>query len=345
MKLIKIVYLFCMTLFCLPAFSQQKEIPRPQMKLVPGGKFKMGNVMGDKDVSDTIVLDVSVDSFYIGVYEVTFTEYDLFCEAIGRDKPYDNDQGRGQRPAIHVSWCDAINYCNWLIIRHGYQIVYKQKGNNVVMDSLANGYRLPTEKEWEYAARERGKKIRYGNGKNKANHRQFNFYASLHEYFDRYRKPLANPRIVGSSSLPNKLGLYDMSGNVAEYCWDVYCEYVEGQFLKKDYFFSDTYERRTKRGGGWRSDEFECRSYFRSSMNPSVDDYKTGFRMARNYTRLPKDLSIFHAQIFVDQVDSSRITFESINCCSRFEDDRPLNKKFYVSLQKKTGVYLCEIIS
>ncbi|MCK4507572.1 MAG: SUMF1/EgtB/PvdO family nonheme iron enzyme, partial [Desulfuromonadales bacterium] len=104
----------------------------------------MGDITG-RDKTATPVHRVKTDDFYIGKYEVTFEQYDQFCDATNRDKPSDEGWGRGSRPVINISWNDAVAYAKWLS---------KKSGRTV---------RLPTEAEWEYACRA-GTTTKYYNG-------------------------------------------------------------------------------------------------------------------------------------------------------------------------------------
>ena len=108
------------------------SIREPEMVLIPAGEFKMGSNENDNEKP---IHMVNLDSYYIGKYEVTFDEYDYYCEETGKEKPSDSGWGRGRRPAINVSWDDAVAYCKWLSEKTGKK------------------YRLPTEAEWEKAAR------------------------------------------------------------------------------------------------------------------------------------------------------------------------------------------------
>ncbi len=126
------------------------------MALVEKGSFTMGDTWGggDSDEKPTHKVTFTYD-FYIGKYEVTFDEYDAFCEATGRSKRSDSGWGRGNRPVINVSWWDAIEYCNWLSEKENLPKAYDSKGNLLDKDgrvttdpSKVVGYRLPTEAEW-----------------------------------------------------------------------------------------------------------------------------------------------------------------------------------------------------
>lgn len=138
-----------------------------------------------------------VKPFAIGRYEVTFEEYDRFATATGRQLPGDKDWGRNRRPVLNVSWNDAMDYAEWL------------------SQQTAKRYRLPTEAEWEFAARA-GTETKYWWG-NEMKSRMANC-SDKANYMDAFRMP---PSPVGSFS-PNPFGLYDTAGNVWEWvqdCW------------------------------------------------------------------------------------------------------------------------------
>lgn len=183
-----------------------------ELILVEGGAFEMGDIFGEGKADELPVHTVTLDSFYISKTEVTFDQYDRFCDATGRNKPKDEGWGRGDRPVINVSWKDARDYCVWLSMKTNQEI------------------RLPTEAEWEYAARECGEKVRFGNGKLIANPEEINFNGDVKD-----KKPYS---IAGKSRQktlpvatfkPNALGIFDMAGNVSEWCLDSY---------DKDYYLS-----------------------------------------------------------------------------------------------------------
>jgi formylglycine-generating enzyme required for sulfatase activity len=194
------------------------QVPVPQMVLVKGGEFYMGNdyAPGQNSQDERPEHKVKLSSFYIGKYEVTFDEFDLFCEATGYPKPDDGGFGRGKHPVINISWEGAIKYCNWLSSRFGLQKVY-----DYVEDSLgmiikkvnwsANGFRLPTEAEWEFAAR----------GGIESKGYPFPGSTNLDDvaWYEDNSGGTTHP--VGQKK-PNELGLYDMLGNAFEWCWDYY---------------------------------------------------------------------------------------------------------------------------
>jgi formylglycine-generating enzyme len=213
---------------------------------------------------------------------VTFEEYDAFCEATGREKPNDEGWGRGDRPVINVSWYDAVAYCNWLSEQDGFTEVYTIKGKTVTVDWNADGYRLPTEAEWEYAAREGGRKVRFGNGKDIADPEEINFnahknYQKSYSIDGKYRKQTVP---VGSLNSPNALGLHDMSGNVYEWCWDWYGAYPSTP--ETDPKGPDSGSYRVPRGGSWYSYPQNVRVAYRNDYAPGFRGNDIGFRLARN---------------------------------------------------------------
>ncbi len=262
--------------------SQQSPSAIPNdMVLVKGGIFQMGDVMGDNEYGDERpVHSVTLSDFLIGKYAVAFEEYDAFCSATGSSKPGDRDWGRGRRPVISVSWENAVAYCNWRSKQEGLEEVYTS-GSTVTANWQANGYRLPTEAEWEYAAREGGKKVRFGNGKDIADPKEVNFvgiaeYKRPYSVVGEYRGKTVP---VGSLNSPNALGLHDMSGNVLEWCWDWYGDYpAAAQTNPKG---PNTGSLRVLRGGSWFSRPRNCRVAHRGNDTPGYRDYSIGFRLAR----------------------------------------------------------------
>ena len=168
----------------------------PEMVVIPIGSFKMGDVQGDGDKDEVPVRTVRIQKpFAMGSYEVTFEEYDQFAKAANREFPGDQSWGRSRRPVINVSWQDAVEYAKWLSAQTGKR------------------YRLPTEAEWEYAARG-GKETAYWWGKD-----LIKGMANCNGCGSQWDNNQTAP--VGSFK-PNPFGLYDTAGNVWEWvedCW------------------------------------------------------------------------------------------------------------------------------
>ena len=192
---------------------------KPTMVSVKGGIFTMGD---NNYTNSSPEHSVTVEDFEIGKYPITFDEYDAFCEATGKDKPDDAGWGRGNRPVINVSWYDAIEYCNWLTEQEGiepcYTIVRDEDDNiiEVMYKEVPGAYALPTEEEWEFAAR----------GGNKSEGFKYSGSDDLDEvgWYGQNSNGQTHP--VGEKA-PNELGLYDMSGNVWEWTNTPYQSYKD----------------------------------------------------------------------------------------------------------------------
>jgi len=251
--------------------------------LVRAGTFQMGNTRNDSegnyDEKPVHTVNLTYD-YWIGKYEVTFDEYDAFCEATGRSKPKDEGWTRGLRPVINVTWYDAIAYCNWLSEKEGLPKAYDSAGNlingkgKITVDILEIlGYRLPTEAEWEYAARGgtlSTKNYKYAGSDSIG---EVAWYSGNSELLG-----FQCTQVVGKK-LPNSLGFYDMSGNVWEWCHDWYGEYTAVE--KENPIGPKSGARRVIRGGGWGSLELFCRVAIRDYGTPAYSSGNLGFRVVR----------------------------------------------------------------
>ena len=223
------------------------------LALIPGGEFTMGTKPrpGGQYV-DNSAHQVRVDSFYIDKYEVTNAQYLEFCQATGHPLPefwgldvFCSGPGFPDFPVVGVTWVSAMKYAEW------------------------KGKRLPTEAEWEYAARGGLARKQYPNGND--------VDSTLCNYNGTYGHPIR----VGS--LPaNGYGLHDMAGNVVEWVSDYYA---------KDYYLESPVDnpsgpaigkRRVIRGGGWRSGKMCATVVFRQSLRPHWVDINVGFRCAKD---------------------------------------------------------------
>jgi formylglycine-generating enzyme required for sulfatase activity len=232
----------------------------PEMVWIPAGSFRMGDIQGGGHYDEKPVHRVSVNRFAMGKYEVTFAEYDKFAEATGRSKPDDDGWGRGNRPVINVSWHDATAYAKWLSKQTGKQ------------------YRLPTEAEWEYAARA-GTETKYWWG-NTASHEYANYGTDnccygLAKGKDRWK--YTSP--VGSFSA-NQFGLYDTLGNV----WEWTCSEYDYKYNGKEKQCVTKGNSLSLRGGSWDSYPWRVRSANRNGLWPAYRYDGTGFRVSRLIT-------------------------------------------------------------
>ena len=250
----------------------------------------MGGDSGDESGG---ACSVVIASFLLSTRELTFFEYDLFCTATNRRKPSDNGWGRGQRPVIDLDWYDAVAYCNWRSRQEGLQEVYEiagiesaDKNGTVTCNWSAKGYRLPTETEWEFAAGNGAKHTQFswgnapptpqngGNVTDEAAKAKFPDWESFKGYSDGY----AYTAPTGSYP-PNDFGLYDMTGNVWEWCWDGYDEnYCRASKNRAPTSTAD----RVLRSGSWGSFPKDCLVSNRFHNKPDTRNFSIGFRLARN---------------------------------------------------------------
>ena len=232
--------------------------------------------------TDEVQHNVTVSNFYIGRYEVTQKQY----EKVMGENP-SNFKG-DNLPVENVSWYDAIEFCNKLSQNEGLTPVYTIDGDNDGWDRSANGYRLPTEAEWEYAARA-GTTTPF-NTEDSISDEEANYYGHYpygieENYFSQenletepgeYRQTTVE---VDSFS-PNKWGLYNTHGNVAEWCFDYYGAYDLENTTNPSGPTTGTL--RINRGGGWNDYAKHLRCAYRASTTPDQKMNNIGFRLARN---------------------------------------------------------------
>jgi len=225
----------------------------PEMIIIPAGRFKMGDIQGDGDFDERPAHWVKIKPFAMGRYEVTFAEYDRFAKATGRTKPDDENWGRDTRPVINVSWNDAKHYAMWLTKQTGRQ------------------YRLPTEAEWEYAARARTK-THYWWG-NKISTNRLNIQESGSRWSGKQTAPVG-------SFYPNPFGLYDMLGNVWEWCADRWHDnYLGAPSDGKEWNAGGEVLYRVLRGGSWADDSKQSYVSHREKETLKTISYLNGFRV------------------------------------------------------------------
>jgi formylglycine-generating enzyme required for sulfatase activity len=254
---------------------------------IPGGQFMMGDTFGDGDSDEQPVSKMKVGDFYLGKSEVTVAQFRRFVDATGYQTVAEKE-GSGwawtgvkidripgaswrnpgfeqsdSHPVVNVSWTDAMAFCEWA------------------------GCRLPSEKEWEYACRSKGEKIKFSWGSepprgsmggNVADETGAAGYP-LKSWFKGYSDGYVFTAPVDQFAA-NGLGLYDMTGNVLEWCFDAYEEYL-GPFPPNKEFSSLPMESsRVLRGGSWADDANFSRCSERAGQDPTFAHPFVGFRVA-----------------------------------------------------------------
>ncbi|MDR1218294.1 MAG: formylglycine-generating enzyme family protein [Treponema sp.] len=285
-----------------PAQAAPAQKPMPaNMVRIGGGTFTMGSPTTEasrgSDESPQHQVTIS-KPFYIGKYEVTQKEWtEVMGTTIHQQRALagysgDSTYGVGDNyPMYYVSWYDAVEYCNKRSAKEGLAPAYtidktRSDGNNgnggdnvkwvVTRNVNATGYRLPTEAEWELACRA-GTSAPFYTGNNiTTNHANYNGnYPYNNNAKGEYRQ---RTWAVGSGT-PNPWGLYDMSGNVWEWCWDWYGSYSSGS--QTDPSGAAAGSDRVERGGSWNDDAQNARSAYRGSDTPSGRSVNLGFRLVR----------------------------------------------------------------
>jgi formylglycine-generating enzyme required for sulfatase activity len=225
------------------------------MVVIPSGSFQMGDLQG-KQENELPVHTVKIQKpFAIGRYEVTFEEYDQFARATGREEPRDEGHGRGKQPVINVSWNDAEAYAQWL------------------SQQTTKHYRMPTEAEWEYAARA-GTETSYWWGNEEKP-------GVANSGRDRFADQPTQP--VGSLR-PNPFGLYDTAGNVWEWVADCWHGNYHGSPADEAAWKigSDDCNYRVIQGGAWYIALGNLRASFRNRSKAVERNDDIGFRLARD---------------------------------------------------------------
>jgi sulfatase modifying factor 1 len=243
------------------SLSHQTKVCSIPMVYVQGGNFYMGSNDGGGD--EQPVHQVRVSSFYIGKYEVTQAQW---REVMGGNPSFFKGD---DLPVEQVTWYDAVDFCNRLSRMEGLTPCYSGSGDDTTCDWSANGYRLPTEAEWEYAARG-------GNGSQGYTYSGSNDPGNV-AWFD--ENSGYGTHSVGEKRA-NELGLYDMSGNVWEWCWDWYDARYYSSCPGLDPRGVDSDSVRVLRGGNCYDSAARCRVSFRDNVSP-YGRGDGGFRLAR----------------------------------------------------------------
>jgi formylglycine-generating enzyme required for sulfatase activity len=220
---------------------------------VPKGNFMMGSSVDEMGHFDNETQHkVGVSAFRMSKFEITFDQYDAFCEATGRVKPEANGDRSGSLPVVNVKWDDAVEFCEWIDCR------------------------LPTEAEWEYACRA-GSQTPFNTGYELNSELANTDGVFENTYPEEYQGSyLGNLHNVGSYP-PNKWGFYDMHGNVWEYCLDNFGDYsVEYQLDPLNQDYSD---QKVIRGGAYGYNTRYCRSAYREAFKSQSYGFTIGFRV------------------------------------------------------------------
>ena len=204
--------------------------------------------------------------FYLGVTEVTQGQY----QAVMGDNP-SYFKGSDDLPVEQVSWSDAVKFCNKLSEREDRKPCYRIEGNTVTIAG-GNGYRLPTEAEWEYACRAGTARRRYSFGDDERLAGRVSHGTT--------RTPVREDPPGRSEDSRNAWGLYDMHGNVWEWCWDGYAADYYKESPVDDPPGAVQASGRVIRGGGWSYDPPARRSAYRYGYAPGFRSNDLGFRLA-----------------------------------------------------------------
>jgi formylglycine-generating enzyme len=254
-----IIYLIFTLLYSQSNLFSQKL---PEMVLVKGGTFKMGSNSGESD--EKPIHTVTLSDFYIGKYEVTVEQYKVYCAESGKKLPpdpkpewYEEHKNavkwvwKDNYPIVNIDWNEAMDYCTWLSKKTGQK------------------YTLPTEAQWEYAAR----------GGNKSENFKYSGSESINKvaWYDETTME-KGPRQVGTLK-PNELGIYDMSGNAWEWCSDFFGKYSADP--QKDPQGPGKSPFKVIRGGSWYYVAELARVTARDGPYPHYTNYNYGFRVAR----------------------------------------------------------------
>lgn len=254
----------------------------PEMVFVPGGVFYLGSNKGNED--EIPVHKVELSPFYMAKYPVMNKDYSKHREEYKNLHP--------DLPLVKISWYDAVIYCNWLSEQDGLDKCYEISKSSkkpifswllgeenvgpeetrltVSLDIKKEGYRLPTEAEWEYACRS-GSATEYYWGD------------TVDEDYFWYSKNSGGIIHPAGEKLPNDFGLYDMSGNILEWCWDSYDKSYYGASSYSNPAGPSSGMQRIRRGGSCKDDPFLCRSACRKKAEPVFLCDITGFRTVRTF--------------------------------------------------------------
>ena len=244
---------------------------------IPGGSFRMGDIQGGGSDNERPDNEITLDGFEMSITEVTQVQY---VSVIGSDPSQhftiDN------HPVENVSWYDAARFCNTLSEATGLESCYNE--STWESDFSRNGFRLPTEAEWEYACRA-GTETRFYTGNHISSPKHYSTDLNQAGWYSgnwgNWQGPLAMNTHVVREKEPNAFGLYDMHGNVWEWCNDWYGYSYYGSSPSSNPTGSTSGSDRVVRGGSVSDGAWYCRSAFRGCGPPVLKKYNYGFRVVR----------------------------------------------------------------
>lgn len=231
---------------CFLSKKNKRTLPFETIE-IPGGVFRMGDVFEEEN-TDAIPTHRSVVApFEMTIHEITYAAYDSFAVLTDAPLPSDDGYGRGTRAVVNVTWEEALAFCEH------------------------HGFRLPTEAEWEYAARDAGQNYRYAGT---------NDVEAVDEFVRHIDNSVLYSFQVGSKE-PNNLGLYDMGGNVFEWIGDYY-EFYPKAGEKPEYKSFENSSMRIIRGGSFKQPAVHSQTFWRSGTLADFPSNAIGFRCVRS---------------------------------------------------------------